>query len=112
MGVIRLHPQLIQPDLFTIHHLRFTMLLMPIPSIEENDQTRARQDHLEALRQLVGNVYPNKFERSHTVDPLREDTITALVEKYRAFEPEAHEGERPAPEAIELANQQLNPITV
>jgi lysyl-tRNA synthetase class 2 len=88
------------------------MLLMPIPSLEENDQTRARQEHLEALRRLVGNVYPNKFERSHTVDPQREDTITALVEKYRAFEPEAGEGQRPAPEAIELANQQLNMITV
>src|SRR5712691_3450726 len=83
--------------LFTIYHLRFTMLLMSVPFIEENDQTRARQEHLEALRQLVGNVYPNKFERSHVIDPQREDTITSMVEKYRAFEPEAAEGERPAP---------------
>jgi lysyl-tRNA synthetase class 2 len=85
---------------------------MSVPFIEENDQTRARQEHLDALRQLVGNTYPNKFERSHTVDPQREDTITALVEKYHAFEPEAKAGERPAPEAIELANQQLNQVTV
>jgi len=85
---------------------------LSVPFIEENDQTRARQEHLEALRQLVGNAYPNKFERSHTVDPQREDTITTLVEKYRALEPEADEGERPAPEAIELANQQLNQVTV
>src|SRR6266540_1710200 len=82
--------------LFTICHLRFTMLLMSVPFIEENDQTRARQEHLEALRQLVGNAYPNKFERSHTIDPRREDTITALVEKFRAFEPQTDEGERPA----------------
>ena len=85
---------------------------MSVPFIEENDQTRARQEHLEALRLLIGNAYPNKFERSHTVDPHREDTITSLVEKYRSFEPSAREGERPAPEAIELANQQLNRVTV
>ena len=86
------------------------MLLMSVPFIEENDQTRARQEHLDALRQLVGNVYPNKFERSQIVDPQREDTITALVEKFRAFEPQVAEGERPPPEAIELANQQLNQV--
>jgi lysyl-tRNA synthetase class 2 len=88
------------------------MLLMSIPFIEENDQTLARQEHLKALRQLVGNAYPNKFERSHDVDPQREDTITTLVEKYRAFEPQAPEGERPAAEAIELPNQQLNKAIV
>jgi lysyl-tRNA synthetase class 2 len=85
---------------------------MSVPFIEENDQTRVRQEHLEALRRLVGNAYPNKFDRSHIIDPQREDTITTLVEKYRAFEPEVPEGERPAPEAIELANQQLNQVTV
>src|SRR6266850_2420008 len=92
--------------------LGFTMHRMSVPFIEENDQTRARQEHLEALRQLVGNAYPNKFERSHAVDPQREDTITSVVEKYRSFQPEVPEGERPAPEAIELANQQLNQATV
>ena len=84
------------------------MLPMSVPFIEENDQTRARHEHLEALRRLVGNVYPNKFERSRSIDPHREDTITALVEKYRAFAPVVAEGERPPAEAIELANQQLN----
>jgi lysyl-tRNA synthetase class 2 len=88
------------------------MLLMPVPFIEQNDQTRARHEHLEALRQLIGNAYPNKFERSHTVDPQREDTITSVVEKFRSFEPPVAEGERPAPEPIELANQQLNKFTV
>jgi lysyl-tRNA synthetase class 2 len=92
--------------------LRFTMLPMSVPFIEENDQTRARHEHLEALRALVGNVYPNKFERSEAVESGKEDTITAIVEKYRGFQPTAPEGERPAAEAIELANQQLNAITV
>jgi lysyl-tRNA synthetase class 2 len=92
--------------------LRFTMLRMSVPFIEANDQTRARAEHLAALRVLVGNVYPNKFERSEVVESGKEDTITAFVEKYRAYEPEAPEGARPAAEAIELANQQLNTITV
>jgi lysyl-tRNA synthetase, class II len=98
--------------LFTIYHLPFTMLFMFIPSIEENDQTRARYEHLEALRGLVGNVYPNKFERSQSVEPGREDTITAVVEKFRALEPQVRSKERPATEAIESANQQLNKLTV
>jgi len=92
--------------------LGFTMHRMSVPFIEENDQTRARQEHLEALRQLVGNAYPNKFERSHAVDRQREDTITSVVEKYRSFQPKVLEGERPAPEPIGLANQQLNSVTV
>jgi len=85
---------------------------MSVPFIEENDQTRARGEHLAALRTLVGNVYPNKFERSEVVEPGKEDTITAVVQKYRAYEPESPEDGRPAAEAIELANQQLNTITV
>jgi len=85
---------------------------MSIPFIEENDQTRAREEHLAALRTLVGNVYPNKFERSEVVEAGKEDTITAVVEKYRAYEPESPEGRRPAAEEIEPANQQLNAITV
>jgi lysyl-tRNA synthetase class 2 len=60
---------------------------MSFPFIEENDQTIARREHLDALRELVGNVYPNKFERSRIVDPQKEDTITAVVEKFRDFQP-------------------------
>ncbi len=88
------------------------MLLMSIPFIEENDQTQARQEHLEELHQLVGNTYPNKFERSQVVEGGREDTITAVAEKFRDFEPKANEGARPAAEEIELANQQLNAVKV
>ena len=32
--------------------------------MEDNDQTRARREHLDGIRNIVGNVYPNKFERS------------------------------------------------
>ena len=96
------------PPLF----LRFTMHRMSVPFLEENDQTLARQEHLEALRRLVGNAYPNKFERSHVVDPQGEDTISSVVQKYLSFQPEVPEGERPAPQPIELANQQLNSVTV
>lgn len=60
---------------------------MHIPFIEENDQTLVRREHLEALQALVGNTYPNKFERSRVVDPETEDTITAVVEKFRDFQP-------------------------
>ena len=60
---------------------------MSIPFIEENDQTIARHQHLDALRELVGNVYPNKFERSEIVEAGKEDTVTAIVEKFRDFEP-------------------------
>jgi lysyl-tRNA synthetase class 2 len=59
---------------------------MSIPFIEENDQTLARREHLEALQKLVGNAYPNKYERSRVVDSDKDDTITAVVEKFRDVE--------------------------
>jgi len=58
-----------------------------IPFIEENDQTLARREHLEALQKLIGNAYPNKYERSRVVDPEKDDTITAVVEKFTGFQP-------------------------
>jgi lysyl-tRNA synthetase, class II len=85
---------------------------MSLPFLEENDQTAARREHLEALRQLVGNVYPNKFERSDIIEAGREDTISAIVDKFRAFEPKVDTDRRPGAEEIELANQQLNQFTV
>ena len=85
---------------------------MSIPFLEENDQTTARREHLEALKQLVGNVYPNKFERSEIVESGREDTISSIVQKFRAFEPKSEPDAKPAAEAIELSNQQLNDFVV
>jgi hypothetical protein len=37
--------------------------------IEQNDQTAARREHLEKLRELIGNCYPNKFDRSAISGP-------------------------------------------
>ena len=86
---------------------------MSIPFIEENDQTSARREHLDALRELVGNVYPNKFERSDVVETGREDTITTIVKKFSEFEPpKRDDGAKPANEELEHANQQLNSFTV
>ena len=83
---------------------------MSIPFIEENDQTEARAAHLEELRKLVGNVYPNKFERSRVTN--NEDTITAIVENFRKYEPEVKEGERPAQDMLERTNAELNQARV
>jgi lysyl-tRNA synthetase class 2 len=86
---------------------------MTVPFIEENDQTRARREHLEALRVLVGNVYPNKFERSDVSGTAsHEDTITSIVEAFKKHEPRVNEGEKPSADALESANNQLNKIRV
>ncbi len=81
--------------------------------IPDNDQTQARREHLESLRQLVGNVYPNKFARSNiTENPSGEDTITSIVEAFKKFEPPVHEGEKPAADELESANAELNKVRV
>ncbi len=82
--------------------------------IEPNDQTEARENNLKELTELVGNPYPNKFERSHITGV--EDTITEIVN----FEPivqvveeigevvaKLAERERPAPEIKEPLNEKL-----
>jgi lysyl-tRNA synthetase class 2 len=82
--------------------------------IEQNDQTAARLAHLEALRELVGNVYPNKFERSRLTGA--EDTITALVNFAPVVEATAEirevasklaERERPPAELKDATNAKL-----
>ena len=86
---------------------------MTVPFIEQNDQTEARRDHLEALRGLVGNVYPNKFERSNVSDtPAGEDTITSIVAAFKKFAPRVAEGEKPSADELDLANSELNKIRV
>ena len=81
--------------------------------IPENDQTLARREHLEALRQLVGNVYPNKFARSNVTENVSgEDTLTSIVERFKKFEPRVSEGEKPSVEALESANTELKKIRV
>src|SRR5260370_2672889 len=86
---------------------------MTVPSIEENDQPRARHEHLDALRELVGNVYPNKFQRSNVTEtPAGEDTITSIVGAFRKFEPQVREGERPSADSLGSANARLNKVRV
>ena len=86
---------------------------MTVPFLEENDQTVARRDHLEALRALVGNVYPNKFERSNVTDTTAgEDTITSIVAVFKKHEPPVNEGEKPSADVLEVANNELNQIRV
>src|SRR5215211_820431 len=82
--------------------------------IEQNDQTAARCEHLDKLREIVGNVYPNKFERSRVSGT--EDTITNLLN----FDPikkivneigevlsKLAEGERPPTDVKDALNAQL-----
>ncbi|MCU1267665.1 MAG: Lysyl-tRNA synthetase [Acidobacteria bacterium] len=103
---------------FYLYNSRFTLRekILADQSIQDiipdNDQTRARHEHLNSLRQLVGNVYPNKFTRSQVVEPGHEDTITAIGARFRAYEPTIAEGDKPTPEEIEKANQELNKVTV
>ena len=86
---------------------------MTVPFIEQNDQTRVRHEHLEALRALVGNVYPNKFVRSDvTGTASHEDTITSIVDSFKRHEPSVNDGEKPSPELLESANAELNKIRV
>jgi lysyl-tRNA synthetase class 2 len=75
--------------------------------IEPNDQTRAREEHLAKLRELVGNVYPNQFLRSRVTGG--EDTITRIVSSSEIVSrvPKLAEGERPSPEIKDASNAEL-----
>lgn len=85
--------------------------------IEPNDQTEARKAHLEALRELVGNVYPNKFDRSNIT--FKEDTISnvlhhepiaAVVGEIKAHIATLEAGEKPNPELKESLNAKLREL--
>ncbi len=80
--------------------------------IEENDQTATRREHLAAIRERVGNVYPNKFTRSIIVNPPAPDTITSVFEKFKHHALHSDDGARPTPEQLEAANRVLNEIKV
>src|SRR5205807_986842 len=41
-----------------------------------------------------------------------EDTITSIVEKFKSFEPQAVEGQKPSADALESANKELNKVRV
>src|SRR5439155_21240444 len=86
---------------------------MTVPFLEKNDQTEARAQHLAALKDLVGNVYPNKFERSNVTDTTAgEDTITSVVASFKRMEPKVAEGQKPSADELDLSNSELNQIRV
>ncbi|HEY2847041.1 MAG TPA: amino acid--tRNA ligase-related protein, partial [Pyrinomonadaceae bacterium] len=85
--------------------------------IEPNDQTRARQEHLEKLRELVGNVYPNRFERSRVTSD--EDTISRILTWQPVVDATSEmadlkaalaEGERPPAEFKDALNERLKAL--
>jgi lysyl-tRNA synthetase class 2 len=101
---------------------------LSIPFIEENDQTQARREHLEALRALVGNAYPNKFVRSNVAqnssgedtvsDVANEHTIAGIVdddsfaEVLKSLARKTEAGEKPSAEELQTVNEKLNKIKV
>ena len=82
------------------------------PFIEDNDQTRARREHLDRIQALIGNAYPNKFRRSNVSNNHTEgeDTITSVVncEAITRHVPQPEAGaSRPTPEQLAAANEAL-----
>jgi lysyl-tRNA synthetase class 2 len=82
--------------------------------IEPNDQTEARVHHLEKLRELVGNVYPNKFDRTKITGA--EDTISNIVnfapvaELAKELKDQTPEGEKPDQELKARLNEKLKKL--
>src|SRR5919112_1570047 len=60
---------------------------LPEEIVPDNDQTRARAEHLARIQELVGDAYPK-------------------------YEPEVGEGGKPAPEQLESANAELGGFKV
>src|SRR5215213_11928226 len=86
---------------------------LPEEIVPDNDQTRARRQHLAQIQELVGNAYPNKFARTALTESAEgEDTITSIAHAFRKHEPEVKEGERPAPERLGAANAELEGFKV
>jgi lysyl-tRNA synthetase class 2 len=94
---------------------------MSIPAfeeiIEQNDQTEARSDHLDKLRELVGNVYPNKFARSavsgveDTITRLKHcDKVAGVEAKMAVIKDKLVEGQRPDPKDKEPLNEDLKAL--
>ena len=85
--------------------------------IEPNDQTEARENNLKELVEMVGNPYPNKFERS-TISG-EEDTVSQIVQMPETIEASEKiaeiinnlgEGERLNSELKEPLNERLKSL--
>jgi lysyl-tRNA synthetase class 2 len=86
---------------------------LPEDIVPDNDQTRARRQHLTQIQELVGNAYPNKYTRTALTESAEgEDTITSVAAAFRKYEPEVRAGARPAPEQLEGANAELEGFKV
>jgi lysyl-tRNA synthetase class 2 len=86
---------------------------LPEEIVPDNDQTRARAEHLARIQELVGNAYPNEFPRTSLTESAEgEDTIASVVAAFSKHEPEVEEGGRPAPEQLESANAELSGLKV
>ena len=94
---------------------------MSVPQFEEivdpNDQTEARREHLEKLRELIGNAYPNKFERSSISGSedtitrlLKFEPVTAVADEIRDVVSKLGEGERPPAEIKDALNTRLKEL--
>lgn len=82
--------------------------------VEQNDQTNARRDHLDALRDLVGNVYPNKFVRSRITGDedtitnlLKFEPVTEIIAKIKGVLAKLNPGERPPADVKDELNARL-----
>ncbi len=79
--------------------------------VEENDQTQARVEHLKELETLVGNSYPNKFQRSEISG--EEDVISNILafapvtELVKELKDNTPEGEKPDQELKAALNEKL-----
>ncbi|HEX8719509.1 MAG TPA: lysine--tRNA ligase [Pyrinomonadaceae bacterium] len=86
---------------------------LPEEIVPDNDQTRARAEHLLKIQALVGNAYPNKFERSRvTGSDEGEDTVASVVARFRGHEPRTEAGQKPTPEQLEAANAEIGATAV
>jgi lysyl-tRNA synthetase, class II len=79
--------------------------------IEPNDQTEVRVGHLKELEKLIGNSYPNKFERSKITGT--EDTISNIhnfapvAELAKQLKDATPTGEKPDQELKAQLNEKL-----
>ncbi|MEO8649895.1 MAG: lysine--tRNA ligase [Acidobacteriota bacterium] len=85
--------------------------------IEPNDQTEARAQHLEALRELVGNAYPNRFVRSRLTGSddtisamLSFEPVTAVIKEIKEVLAGLQPGERPPAEIKDAFNGRLKEL--
>ncbi|MGH7783891.1 MAG: hypothetical protein ACREO5_08660, partial [Candidatus Binatia bacterium] len=96
---------------------------MHIPEFEEiiepNDQIIARREHLDKLRELVGNVYPNKFDRSmlsgadDTISRiLKLDEVIAITAEMAEVRGALNPSERPPSEIKDAFNARLKALGI